>query len=125
MRLWPRQSQAEYRGLLRRHDLGLSLMYTPHPSLVPIEMASAGMLVVTNTFGIKTADRLAAISRNLIAVEPTVSGVARGLRHAAEAIGDYGRRLAGSRVKWSTSWEDSFTEGVMKRIVEFVTAAGR
>jgi glycosyltransferase involved in cell wall biosynthesis len=125
MRLWPRQSQAEYRELLRRHDLGLSLMYTPHPSLVPIEMASAGMLVVTNTFGIKTADRLAAISRNLIAVEPTVSGVARGLRHAAEAIGDYGRRLAGSRVKWSTSWEDSFTEGVMKRIVEFVTAAGR
>ena len=34
-------------------------MYTPHPSLVPIEMASAGMLTVTNTFENKTADALA------------------------------------------------------------------
>ena len=30
-------------------------MYTPHPSLVPIEMASAGMLTVTNSFENKTA----------------------------------------------------------------------
>ena len=45
-------------------------MYTPHPSLVPIEMASAGMLVVTNTFDNKTAEALAAISPNLIPAEP-------------------------------------------------------
>src|SRR5262249_2159809 len=36
----PRQSQSVYRQLLADYDLGLSLMYTPHPSLVPLEMAS-------------------------------------------------------------------------------------
>ena len=46
-------------ALLRDHDVGLALMYTPHPSLVPIEMASAGMLTVTNTFENKTAEALA------------------------------------------------------------------
>ena len=34
-------------------------MYTPHPSLVPIEMASAGMATVTNSFENKTADAMA------------------------------------------------------------------
>src|SRR5262249_1635219 len=33
MRLLPRQSQETSREVLRGHDLGLSLMYTPHPSL--------------------------------------------------------------------------------------------
>ena len=36
--------RASTRRLLREHDVGLALMYTPHPSLVPIEMASAGLL---------------------------------------------------------------------------------
>ncbi len=37
-------SRAPTRDVLRDHDVGLALMYTPHPSLVPIEMASAGMV---------------------------------------------------------------------------------
>src|SRR6516164_8550011 len=41
MKVLPRQNQETYKELLRDHDLGLSLMFTPHPSLVPIEMASA------------------------------------------------------------------------------------
>ena len=68
------------RELLREHDVGLALMYTPHPSLVPIEMAAAGMLTVTNTFETKTADALAAISPNLVAAEPTLESVVAALR---------------------------------------------
>lgn len=120
MQVHPRQSQEQYRELLRRHDLGLSLMYTPHPSLVPIEMASAGMLVVTNSFANKTGDRLAAISSNLIVVEPTVEGVARGLGQAAAAIGDYESRASGSRVKWSTDWDASFDQEVMGHIAKYL-----
>ena len=56
LELLPRSDQSAYADLLRQHDVGLSLMYTPHPSLVPIEMASAGMLTVTNSFENKTAD---------------------------------------------------------------------
>src|SRR5262249_23291072 len=75
----PRQSQSVYRQLLADYDLGLSLMYTPHPSLVPLEMASAGMLTVTNTYANKTSERLLAISCNFIPAEPTIEGIQRGL----------------------------------------------
>ena len=57
-----RQDQSQYADMLRGHAVGLSLMMTPHPSLVPLEMAAAGMPVVTNTFENKTAEALAEIS---------------------------------------------------------------
>lgn len=123
LHLLPRQSQESYRQVLRNHDLGLSLMYTPHPSLVPIEMASAGMLVVTNTYANKTADKMAAISPNIIAVEPTVESLTLGLKSAAENIEDFDRRIRGSNVQWSTSWDSSFDNKVTARIKEFIEAA--
>jgi hypothetical protein len=124
LRLLPRLSQDAYREVLRAHDVGLSLMYTPHPSLVPLEMASAGMLVVTNTFENKTAERLRAISPNLLPVEPTLDAVTAGLVHAAAAVEDVERRAAGSAVAWSTDWDDSFGGGVLDRIAAFVEDAG-
>ena len=86
-------------ALLRQHDVGLALMYTPHPSLVPIEMASAGMLTVTNSFENKTPAAMAEISTNLIACEPTIDGIADCAAEAAAAIGDYERRVRGSAVQ--------------------------
>jgi hypothetical protein len=120
MHLLPRQSQETYREVLRAHDLGLSLMYTPHPSLVPIEMASAGMLTVTNTCGNKTANLLREISTNLIAVAPTLEGVQGGLQDAVANIGDYERRVRGSRVKWATSWDQAFPASFVARLKEFL-----
>jgi hypothetical protein len=120
MRLLPRQTQETYREVLRGHDLGLALMYTPHPSLVPIEMASAGMWTVTNTFANKSETTLQAISSNLIAVPPTVEGVLHGLRQAVAQSDDLEQRVRGAQVNWSTSWEQSFHAGVMARIKEFV-----
>jgi glycosyltransferase involved in cell wall biosynthesis len=120
MHLLPRQSQETYREVLRAHDLGLSLMYTPHPSLVPIEMASAGMLTVTNTWGNKTAERLKEISSNLIAVAPTVEAVQAGLKQAVDQIDDHDQRVRGARVKWSTSWDHSFNPQVMAQLKGFL-----
>jgi hypothetical protein len=108
LELVPRSSQSDYARLLREHDVGLALMDTPHPSLVPIEMASAGMLTVTNTFENKTPEALAAISSNLIAVPPTVEAIAAALGHAAAAVEDTERRLRGSGVRWSRDWDESF-----------------
>jgi hypothetical protein len=123
MEILPRQSQDEYRSLLREHSIGLSLMDTPHPSLVPLEMASAGMLVVTSTFENKTADSLRSISENLIPVEPTVEGISGGLAEAVAAAGEVERRLRGSRVDWSRSWQESFDDRLVERIKSFVEAA--
>src|SRR5437762_2832256 len=37
LELLPRTTQAQYAALLAEHDVGLALMHTPHPSLVPLE----------------------------------------------------------------------------------------
>jgi hypothetical protein len=123
MDIFPRQTQDEYRTLLRQHSIGLSLMDTPHPSLVPLEMASAGMLVVTSTFENKTADSLRSISENLIPVEPTADAITAGLAEAVAAAGDTERRIRGARLDWSRSWQESFDDRLVDRIKAFVEAA--
>jgi SAM-dependent methyltransferase/glycosyltransferase involved in cell wall biosynthesis len=125
LRLLPRQSQERYRDVLLDHDVGLGLMYTPHPSLVPIEMASAGMVVVTNTFANKTADALRGISPNIVAVEPTVRALVEGLRTAVRRSEDEAGRLAGAQVAWSRSWNASFGPEQMRVIEGFLRRPGR
>ena len=108
MDLLPRSPQAGYADILRAHDVGLALMYTPHPSLVPIEMASAGMVCVTNSFENKTAAAMSAISPNLYAADAGIEAVAAALCAAAEAADDVDRRLEGSRVDWARDWSEAF-----------------
>jgi hypothetical protein len=122
LEMLPRRSQDSYADLLRAHDVGLALMYTPHPSLVPIEMASAGMLTVTNSFENKTAARMTAISSNLITAEPSVDGIHAGLLEAIAGVDDFGRRRQGSAVHWSSDWQDSFGDEVVDRVSSFLEA---
>jgi glycosyltransferase involved in cell wall biosynthesis len=122
LEMLPRREQEDYAELLRAHDVGLALMYTPHPSLVPIEMASAGMLTVTNSFENKTAEAMASISPNLITVEPSVEGICAGLREAVAGVDDFGRRARGGDVRWSRDWDDSFDDELMERVSSFLEA---
>jgi hypothetical protein len=120
LEMLPRQEQSAYAGMLREHDVGLALMYTPHPSLVPIEMASAGLLTVTTSFENKTPAAMAAISSNLITVEPSIRGVVGGLREAVAAVDQVERRAAGAHVDWSRNWADSFPDELMQRVEGFL-----
>lgn len=121
MEMMPKTDLQTYTERLPHHDIGLSLMLTPHPSLVPLEMASAGMWTVTNTFENKTAKSLRNISTNLIAVEPTLEGVIAGLKDAISRVDQYDRRLQGSHLDWPTNWDDSFSGATMKKIVDFLS----
>jgi glycosyltransferase involved in cell wall biosynthesis len=112
----PRSGQDEYAALLRDHDVGLALMYTPHPSLVPIEMASAGMVTVTNCFENKDAAAMAAISPNLLTVEPSVSEIAAGLATAAGRADDLDARVRGSHVRWTSDWKQSFDDELLAAV---------
>jgi hypothetical protein len=116
LRLLPRQRQAEYARILRASDVGLALMHTPHPSLVPIEMAAAGMPTVTSTFGNKGAAALARISPNLIAAEPTVAAVKAALARAEREADDLERRAHGSTVCWPRSWDEALSDELMARV---------
>ncbi len=113
----PRSDQSSYGDLLRDHDLGLALMYTPHPSLVPIEMAAAGMLAVTNSFENKTQAAMTEISENLLAPAPTVAAIAQALGQAAVATDDYQRRARGATVNWSRDWDESFSDELIARVI--------
>lgn len=117
LELIPRSDQRSYADLLVEHDVGLALMYTPHPSLVPVEMASAGMLTVTNCFENKTEAALADISTNLVAAPPTVAGVAAALHTAVARSQDYDARVRGSAVNWSRDWSDSFDDHLLDRVI--------
>lgn len=106
----------EYREALLGYDLGLSLMYTPHPSLLPLDMAAAGMVVVTNTCLNKTEARLAELSGNLLGAAPHVDGVCGGLKAAVARVDDADRRRSGARVNWANDWDQSFNARIMERL---------
>ena len=110
----------EYVELLPSYDLGISLMLTPHPSLVPLDMAAAGMVTITNTYANKTAAALEAISTNLIAVPATVVGIKEGLRRALARVDDFEGRIAGAQIHWQTRWSQAFGGEVMTRLKWFL-----
>ncbi len=120
MALMARVGEAAYAELLARYSVGVSLMHAPHPSLVPLEMAGAGLLTVTTVFRGKDAETLRAISPNLIPVEPTVAGVAAGIGDAVAAAGDRERRASGARFEWSRNWDGALGDDVMGRIDDLI-----
>lgn len=115
-KLLPKVSLEEYYRKLPEYDLGLSLMLTPHPSLVPLDMAASGLVTVTNTFDIKTADRLRAISSNLRPVEPTISAIKEGLIAASKEVKDLDARIAGAKLNWARSWNEAFNPTVIETL---------
>jgi glycosyltransferase involved in cell wall biosynthesis len=124
LELLPRADQDGYARMLSDHDLGLALMYTPHPSLVPLEMASAGMLTVTNSCENKTPEALAEISSNLICAEPSIEALTAALHEAVAGISHLKRRVAGAEVRWSRDWRSSFDEQLLDRLIAALDPAG-
>ena len=121
--LMPKTDLQEYIRLMPSYDVGLSLMLTPHPSLVPLEMAAAGMWTVTNTLANKTAERLQAISTNLIGVEPTVTAIVDGLVEAMGRVDAVDERLAGAAVNWPSDWDHAFPPESLRHILGFLGPA--
>jgi len=107
----PWMNYEDYAKRVRTADLMLSLMLSPHPSYPPIEMAASGNLVVTNSFSVKTSQRLRAVSPNIIVAEPTTESISTALQNAA------GRINAGlasydplGAITLPSKWEDSLGE---------------
>ena len=110
----PRQAEG-YADMLRARRRPLADAQ-PHPSLVPLEMASAGMLVVTNSYANKTPEAMAKISENLITAEPTREGIAAGHRRGDREVGDVERRARGAKVDWNTSWDEALDDELVQRL---------
>ncbi len=113
----------EYAALLRQHDLGLALMYTPHPSLLPLEMAASGQIVVSCECLNKTAEKMAAISGNILAPAATIAGVTEGLKNAVQRCKDIDGRLQAARLHWPAAWDDAFDAGKISEICRLLQLA--
>lgn len=72
----------KYAELMRTSDMLLSLMFSPHPSYPPLEMAACGKPVITTCYGVKTRERLAQVSPYIVGVEPTIDEIAYGISRA-------------------------------------------
>ena len=81
----------EYLAFLQGMDAGVSLMYTPHPSYPPLDLASVGIPVLTSCFGTKTD--LSSYSKNILCEAPTIPAMLEGLRKLVDLAQDSGRCL--------------------------------
>jgi hypothetical protein len=98
----------EYQQLLRRMDLGLSLMASPHSSYPPLDLAAAGAVVVTNTFGAEKRS-LDQYSANIICSDPGVSTLVAGIGEGVALSQDLGRRAANhGSSRFLTDWSAVF-----------------
>jgi len=88
--IWQNLNWGDYAALLRRMDVGLCLMYTPHPSYPPLDLAACGAVAVTNSYGSKQS--LEQYSKNIIVRPPDVPSQLEALAAAVELAGDERRR---------------------------------
>ena len=117
LRRAPWMDYAGYGDLLRRSDLMLCPMLSPHTSYPVLEMAACGGLSITNVFATKTAARLQALSRAIIAVEPTVTGLADGLLQGARTINAGAR--TGAPIDVARNW-DAVLDPAARRVAAIV-----
>ncbi len=113
LRARPWQSYEEYGTLLGSADLLLSLMLSPHTSYPPLEMAAAGGLVVTNTYGPKTAAALSAISPAIRAAAAEVDPLLGALREAVAEVARSSRAgEAPAALALPATWDDALRDVV-------------
>lgn len=109
-------SWTQYANLVGTVDLGLSLMYTPHPSYPPLDLVASGAVVVTNRFAEKRD--LSGYSPNLICAELNREALVDALRQAVGIAMDSGVRERNYRNnRLLTDWQKAL-EGALQQLSE-------
>ena len=99
----------QYGDFVRQVDLGLCLMYTPHPSYPPLDLAASGAVVVTNICGNK--HDLKIYSDNIISVGMDVESLLVGLQDGVQLVNNQQQRETNYKNnKLLTNWEQSFAD---------------
>ena len=108
----------DYAALIRRMDLGFSLMDTPHPSYPPLDLAACGAAVVTNRHPGKPD--LSRYSGLIITADTHLPSMVEGLRAGiALANDDVRREDLHRQATLPRRWETAFSV-----VVDSLTRAG-
>jgi hypothetical protein len=112
--------QNDYENILRSYDIGLSLMYAPHPSILPFEMAKAGLIVVTNVYKNRDSDSLRSISNNLVPCDPDVESIASSLELAIFKAEDFQSRIQNAKIDWIDDWDMTFGKVFFEKLRSYL-----
>jgi hypothetical protein len=105
----PRMPLDEYEAITKTFDLCLTLMSSPHPSLIPMDLAASGAIVVTNTFETKTTKYLNSISSNILAAKPDLLALSAAIKEGVARTRDIQSRWDGSTITWPKTWDETWT----------------
>ena len=111
----------EYRAMMGAMDIGISLMYAPHPSVMPFEFATTGALVVTNTYENRSAAQLRSICANIVPCELTMASLCTAIQDAHGRVPDAHARAAAAYRPKAQSWDQIFSPDM---IAALITATG-
>ena len=126
LEILPKVDPDVYAKLLEHTDIGLSLMYAPHPSLIPFEMVNAGAVVITNTFSNRDSATLKARSPRLIPVDLTIDGIVGGLQRAVRLAEDFDLRTnAAHSVPSAANWSEVFDTAFIESLLGKMSAKAR
>ena len=101
-------SWEEYGAFLKTVDLAFCLMFTPHPSYPPLDVASSGGVVLTNKYANKTT--LDNYSQNIICADVDEESMMQGFIDAVELANNDNLREKnfkenGTKKDWSVALE--------------------
>jgi len=117
----PRMPLAEYIEAVSNFDVCLTLMASPHPSLIPMDLGGSGAVVVTNTFATKTPEYLESINKNIIPVTPDLYSIVAGLREAVERCRDIETRWRNAaEMTYPRTWDESLTDAHLDYINQWL-----
>jgi len=97
----------EYAELAGTIDLALCLMYTPHPSYPPLDLAASGAVVITNEY-LNKAD-LSGYSKNILTARLEMQALVDAIREgAALAANDTLREDNQRNARLASDWRAAF-----------------
>ena len=106
----PRMNLAEYQQSISSFDVGLCLMASSHPSLLPFDLAGSGAVVVTNSFEVKDQAYFDDLVKGVLVCEPDVDSLVEALRIAAINAFDLDSRFEKAKnMNYPSSWDHTFT----------------
>lgn len=113
-----KMSLEEYKKTLKDYDIGLFLMYAPHPGLVSFEMAAAGMIVVVNKFEYRDEEYFKNKSKNFIVADPNPDSIAEALRKAIIKSSYIYERIQNAYVSKVKSWDEALSDELIRKILQ-------
>lgn len=101
----------QYAELAGQTDLALCLMYTPHPSYPPFDLAASGAVVVTNRFANK--QDLSAYSANILCGDLDLDAMLETIARGVQLAEDLPRRKQNfDSQQLGKDWKESFAQVV-------------